>query len=68
MERRKMGIDSSDIENLAQAIQGSIRDSFMDYGGAPNVIDSLNNIANAVEKLAEAGFEIARAINSLKNI
>jgi hypothetical protein len=61
-----MGIDSGDVENLAQAIQGAVRDAFMDYGGAPNVIDSLNNIAEAIKKLAEAGFEIAKAINSIK--
>jgi len=64
-----MGIDSSDVENLAQAIlkvHGAVRDAFMDYGGTPNVTDSLNNIAKAIEKLAEASFEIARAINSLK--
>lgn len=61
-----MGIDSVDAKNLAQAIEGAVRDSFMDYGGTPNVTDSLNNIAKAIEKLAEAGFEIARAINSSK--
>jgi hypothetical protein len=61
-----MGIDSGDVENLAQAIGGAFRDAFMDYGGTPNVIDSLDKIAEAIEKLAEAGFEIARAINSSK--
>ena len=63
-----MGIDSGDVKNVAQAIEGALRDAFMDYGGAPNVIDSLNNIAKAIEKLAEAGFEIARAINSSKKM
>jgi hypothetical protein len=63
-----MGIDSSDAKNLAQAIEGAVRDSFMDYGGAPNVVDGLDNIAEAIEKLAEAGFEIAKAINSSKGM
>jgi hypothetical protein len=61
-----MGIGSGDVEKLAQAIEGAVRDSFMDYCGTPNVTDSLNNIAKAIEKLAEAGFEIAKAINSSK--
>ncbi len=65
-----MGLDSGDVENLAQAvrrIEGAVRDALMDYGGTPNVVDGLNNVAKAIGKLADAGFEIVKAINSLKN-
>ena len=61
-----MAVDSKNMEKVAHAIEGAVRDSFMDYGGAPNVVDGLNNIANAIHQLAEAEFEIARAIRLSK--
>jgi hypothetical protein len=40
-------------ENWKTDVGSAIRDSFMDYGGVPNVVDGLMAIAKAIDKLSE---------------